>query len=128
MSENNEFENGNFGGNQNEFAYQGVNNFGKPKTMGWSVVSLVAGIISVVCCCLGITGIIFGAVAIVAAILSRRVLGYFDGLSIAGLVLGIFGIVFGLAIVIAISSLGEEFWDTYMEEFYKAYEERYPDL
>ena len=128
MSDNNEFENGNFSGEQNEFAYQQVNNFGKPKTMGWSVVSLVTGIISVICCCLGITGLFFGVAAIVTAIVSRKVLGYFDGLSIAGLVLGIFGVVFGLAIVISISMLGEEFWDSYLEEFWAAYEEMYPEV
>ncbi|MBQ7332985.1 MAG: DUF4190 domain-containing protein [Clostridia bacterium] len=128
MSEKNEFENNNFSGGQNEFAYQNVNNFGKPKTIGWSVVSLVTGIISVICCCLGVTGIVFGAAAIVTAILSRKVLGYFDGLSIAGLVLGIFGIVFGASILIAISALGEEFWEEYMEEFKKAYGEMYPEI
>jgi len=127
MSDKNEFENDNMFEN-NGFAYQQVNNFGRPKTMGWSVVSLVAGIISVVCCCLGITGIVFGAAAILASVLSRKALGYFDGLSIAGLVLGIFGVVFGVAIVVAVSALGEEFWDAYIEEFNKAYGEMYPDV
>lgn len=127
MSENNEFENGGKE-NQNEFAYQNINNFGKPKTMGWSVVSLVTGIISVICCCMGITGLFFGVAAIVTAIISRRVLGYFDGMTIAGLVLGIFGIVFGLSIIISMAMLGDEFWDSYMEEFWKAYEEMYPEM
>ena len=126
MSDYNEFENGN--SNNNGFAYQNANNFGKPKTMGWSVVSLVTGIISVICCCLGITGLLFGAAAVVTAIISRKVLGYFDGLSIAGLVLGIFGIVFGLSIAISLFALGEEFWDAYMEEFWAAYEDMYPEM
>jgi len=125
MSDNNEFENGGFG--ENEFAYRNANNFARPKTMGWSVVSLVTGIISVICCCLGVTGIIFGIVAVVSAVISRKVLGYFDGLSIAGLILGIFGLVFGVAILISLSALGDEFWDSYMEEFWKAYEEMYPE-
>lgn len=128
MREHNEFENNNFRSGNNEFEYRGGNNFGKPKTMGWSVVSLVSGIISVVCCCLGITGIIFGIVAIVSALLSRKVLGYFDGLSIAGLILGIFGVVFGVSILAAVAMLGEEFWEEYIEEFNKMYGEAYPDL
>ncbi len=128
VSEHNEFENNNFRSGNNEFEYRGGNNFGKPKTMGWSVVSLVSGIISVVCCCLGITGIIFGIVAIVSALLSRKVLGYFDGLSIAGLILGIFGVVFGVSILAAVAMLGEEFWEEYIEEFNKMYGEAYPDL
>lgn len=127
MSEYNEFENSTPNGD-NEFEYRGPNNFGRPKTMGWSIVALVSGIISVICCCLGVTGIIFGAVAITASILSRKSLGYFDGLSIAGLVLGIFGVVFGIAILAAISAVGEEIWDEYLEEFKKAYEEAYPDF
>lgn len=121
--ENNEFERNEF--ESNSFSYN--NNFGKPKTMGWSVVSLVSGIISVICCCLGVTGVIFGAAAIISAVLSRKVLGYFDGLTIAGLVLGIFGVVFGVAIIVAINSLGEEFWENYLEEFEKRYNELYPD-
>lgn len=128
VSEHNEFENNNFRSGNNEFEYRGGNNFGKPKTTGWSVVSLVSGIISVVCCCLGITGIIFGIVAIVSALLSRKVLGYFDGLSIAGLILGIFGVVFGVSILAAVAMLGEEFWEEYIEEFNKMYGEAYPDL
>jgi hypothetical protein len=134
--ERNEFEyeeNGNnnnaSGGfdNENNYSYQTVRNFGKPKTMGWSVVSLVTGILSVICCCLGFTGIFFGAAAIISAIVSRKMLGYFDGLSIAGLVLGIFGAVFGAAILISVTALGDEFWDAYMEEFWRQYNEMYPD-
>ncbi len=128
MSEYNEFDNNNFQSGNNEFENNGINNFNKPKTMGWSVVSLVSGIISVICCCLGVTGIILGAVAIVAAVLSRKTLGYFDGLSIAGLILGIFGVVFGASILAAVAMLGEEFWEEYMEEFNKMYGDVYPDV
>ena len=128
MSEYNEFEKDGFQSGDNEFENRGPNRFGKPKTMGWSVVALVSGIISVICCCLGVTGIILGAVAIVSSILSRKSLGYFDGLSIAGLILGIFGLVFGFSIIIAVSMLGEEFWEQYMEEFNKMYGDMYPDM
>ena len=122
--ERNEFESGSFG--NNNYAYQSVN-FGRPKKMGWSVVSLVTGILSVICCCLSIAPIVFGVVAIVSSILSRKTLGYFDGMSIAGLVLGIFGVVFGVAVIIAVNALGEEFWNQYLEEIEKQFGETNPD-
>lgn len=128
MSEYNEFDNKGFNNANNEFENNINKGFGKPKTMGWSVVSLVSGIISVICCCLGVTGIILGAVAIISSIISRKTLGYFDGLSIAGLILGIFGLVFGVSILAAVSMLGEEFWEQYMEEFNKMYGDMYPDM
>jgi hypothetical protein len=60
----------------------------KPKTVGFSVASMVLGILSVICCCMGWSGLILGALAIVFSIVSRKVLGYFDGMSIAGLIVG----------------------------------------
>lgn len=113
--------------NQNSYTYQTVRGFGRPKTMGWSVVSLVTGILSVICCCLGWTGLVFGAAAIIFAVVSRKTLGYFDGLSIAGLILGIFGVVFG-GVILGITLIGGEFWDEYAEEFWKQYYEMYPEL
>ena len=114
-------QNSNSSYNEEEYAFQTLMRNGRPKTVAWSVASLIAGIVSVVCCSLGWTGIILGALAVIFAILSRRMLGYFDGRSIAGLVLGIFGFVFGVAIVIAINSLPPEFW----EEYYKQFEDIY---
>lgn len=73
----------------------------KHKTLGWSVASLAFGIISVLCCFLGWGGLIIGAVAVILSVVSRISLGFFDGMSIAGLILGIFGIVFGGAIIVA---------------------------
>jgi hypothetical protein len=129
MSEYNEFENNNdFQSSNNEFEYKGNNNFGKPKTMGWSIVAFVAGLVSVICCCLGISGIILGAVAIIASILSRKTLGYFDGLSVAGLILGIFGLVFGIVFLAAVMLVGDEEFEKYMEEFNKIYGEMYPEV
>ncbi len=91
-----------------------------------SVVSLVTGILSVLCCCLGWTGLIFGAVAIVTAILSRKKLDYFDGMSIAGLILGIFGFVFGGVLVAFSLAVGEEFWAEFEKAFWEEYNNQYP--
>ncbi len=96
---------------------------GRPKTMGWSVASLVLGILSIACCCFGYAGIIFGAAAIAVAVISRRSLGYFDGMCIAGLLLGIFGTVFGISIIVMIESIPQEEWDKMIEEFMKEMEE-----
>ena len=41
-----------------------------------------------------------GVLAIVFAVVSRKTIGYFDGLAIAGLIIGIFGLVFGISNVI----------------------------
>ncbi len=103
--------------NENDYAYKTIMRNGMPKTKGWSVASLVIGIFSAVCCCFGWSGLVLGALAVVFAVLSRRRLGYFDGMSIAGLVLGIFGFVIGAILTILTYALPQEFWD----EFYKGY-------
>jgi hypothetical protein len=99
--------------NEQEYAFQMVTRNGKPKTKGWAVASMVLGIISVVCCCFGWSGILLGVGAVILAIVSRRNLGYFDGMTIAGLILGIFGFVFGTMIVIYTLTLPPEFWEEY---------------
>jgi len=78
-----------------------VENLSKPRSMIYSVVSLISGIVAVlICCCGGWFGLGLGALAIAFSVISRRHLGYFDGLAVAGLVLGICGAVFGGATVV----------------------------
>ena len=57
--------NGQYARGSQEYAYQTVMNNGRPKTMGWSLASMITGILSVVCCCFGWTGLIFGVAAVV---------------------------------------------------------------
>ena len=119
-NENQQENNNPYGQNNNEYAFNVLNSKGKPKTLGWSVASMVTGILSVVCCCFGWTGIIFGIAAIVLSVVSRKSLGYFDGMSIAGLVVGIFGLVFGVAITYTVyfnPEFAEQF-NKIMEEYY----------
>ena len=85
---------------ESNYAYKTVMD-GVPRSRGWSVASMVLGILSVLCCCITYGGLIMGALAIVFAIVSRRNLGYFDGMAIAGLVLGIIGAVFGIMTIIS---------------------------
>ena len=73
---------------------------GKKKTLAFSIVSLVTGILSVLCCCFVWVSLPLGIIAIVFAAISRHKLGYFDGMAIAGLILGIFGTVIGTVVII----------------------------
>lgn len=123
-NENSE-NNGNYesnGYNPNDYAFRTVMRNGRPKTLGWSVASMVCGIVGVVCCCFGWSALFLGAIAIALAIVSRVKLGYFDGMSIAGLILGIFAFVFGLAIV-AVIFANPEMIEQYLEEYMKQIEE-----
>ena len=63
---------------EQDYAFQTLNRHGKPKTLGWSVASLVMGIVSLFTCLFGWASIIFGLLAIVFAIISRFSLGYFE--------------------------------------------------
>lgn len=73
---------------------------GRPKSILWSVVSAVCGILSIFLSVFGWVGLIFGIAAIVFFVLARRTLGYINGWAIAGLLTGIFGTVFSLALII----------------------------
>ena len=98
--------------------YEEIFDLAKPKSRGWSVASMVLGIVSVVCCCMGWASMLSAVLAIVFAVVSRKSLGYFDGMSIAGLILGIFGSVMGIMMI----------WVTYgpmaeaLDEIYKELE------
>jgi len=80
-------------GDEKSYAYKTVLD-GTPRSRGFSVASMVLGIVSI-CLSSGLyIGFILGGLAIVFSIVSRKILGYFDGMSIAGIILGIFGLVF----------------------------------
>ena len=114
----NGYENGEEMGEQ-DYAFQTLNRYGKPKTLGWSITSLVMGFASLFTCMFGWASIILGAVAVFFSIVSRRILGYFDGKTVFGLILGIFGAVFGTTMIIFVSLLGEAeqqtLWDIIKE-------------
>lgn len=117
MSENNEFENDNFFKGENEFEYYGSNQYIRPKREGFSVVSLICGLLSFFFGTMGIAGIVFGVLAVTASFLSRKKLKRFEKFSVIGLVLGIIGTVVGASILIAVFTLGAEFWDEYIKIF-----------
>lgn len=65
-------------------------------SMLWSILSLTVSILSVLLSPFYYLGIPLAAASIVMAILSSRKLGYFDKMSVLGLIIGIFGAVFGI--------------------------------
>ena len=77
-----------------DFLYKTVMD-GKEKSRVWSVASCAAAVISILCSVFPYPAIVLGALAIIFAIFSRRNIGYFDGLALAGLFIGIAGVVFG---------------------------------
>lgn len=108
----------------NEYVYKTVME-GKRKSRAWSVASLVVSIFSVICCCLPWPGIVLGALSIVFAVISRKNIGYFDGLAIAGLIVGIFGVVFNVTMIIASYAIeSSEFYQEFLKEYEKILNEQ----
>ncbi|MBO5945145.1 MAG: DUF4190 domain-containing protein [Clostridia bacterium] len=91
-------------GFNNEFdpnnPYNIFDNRGRPKNIIWSVVSLVAGVLSISLSVFGWAGLVFGILAVAASIVARKTLGYFNGFAVAGLITGIFGTVSSVAVII----------------------------
>ena len=117
---NNGYQNEEESGEQ-EYAFQTLNRRGRPKTLGWSLASLIMGIVAAATSVFGWSSLILGIAAIAFAIVSRKVLGYFDGKSMAGLILGIFGGVFGAVMIAYTFTIGEEenlyIWESIKQMF-----------
>ncbi|MBP3401948.1 MAG: DUF4190 domain-containing protein [Clostridia bacterium] len=84
---------------ESEYVYKNVMG-GKQNKRTWSIISLILAIASVPFCAVPIVGLILGLLSIGAAIYSRKCIGYFDGFSLAGLMIGIFGAVFSVGVII----------------------------
>lgn len=93
-----EFEKEESGENES-YAYKTVMD-GKPKTRTWSVISAFLAGLSVVLCFVWQAGLSLGAASVISAVVSRKNLGYFDKLSLGGLIGAIFGMVFSVAILV----------------------------
>ncbi len=75
-------------------------------SMLWSILSLVFSILSVLLSPIYYIGIPLAVAAIAMAMISGKGLGYFDKMSVLGLIIGIFGAVFGVfALVVDISGV-----------------------
>ena len=107
---------------EGEYAFQTVTRRGKPKTIGWSLASLLCGIAALITSVFGWPGIALGVLSIVFAVVSRVILGYFDGMLIFGFILGLHGIFIGIASIALIVNLGNgehsNLWD-YIKDLIK---------
>ena len=100
--------------NEADRAFAIVNEKGKPKTLIWSVVALICGIVSLVLSTLGWAGLIVGVVAIIFAVVARVKMGYFNSYIIAALICSIFGFIFSTASIIIIA-IDPEFFSRMLE-------------
>lgn len=93
----------------------------KKKSRAWSVAALVLGIVSILCCCIDWFGLVAGVLAVIFTVISRKNLGYFDGLSIGALITAIFGIIFsGVLVGVGIYlNLHPEILESYLETYYE---------
>ena len=62
----------------------------------WSLASLTLGILSILLCLVYYVAIPLAICAVVAAFVSRKNFGFFDQITIIGLILGLVGAVFGI--------------------------------
>ncbi len=72
----------------------------RKRTRLWSVIAFAAAIIAILLCHFYYVGFVFVIAAIVFAIISRRTLGYFDNMTVFGIIGGAVGIVFNICFMI----------------------------
>ena len=82
-----------------EYAYKNVITK-KGNTRLFSLISVCLAALSVIVFLIPWLGLIFGLLSIGFSFISRRKLGYFEGLALVGLIIGIFGFVFSLTGII----------------------------
>ena len=86
---------------ESDFAYTIVTTNGKPKSLVWSVLALIIGILSVVLGFFGWAGVISAVVGLFLSILAWRLLGFFNLYILIGLISSIFGATLGVAFILA---------------------------
>lgn len=112
-----------------QYNYYNANPTGQTpeKMSGFSIASMVCGIISIILCCTGILSLPLGALGILFAVLSHRRGKSMPAMSLTGIILSCFGIALGLFMLVFTFytiMTDPEFRDTY-EEYYEDY---YDDL
>lgn len=66
----------------------------------WSVASIILAVLSVVLVYFSYVSLCLGLASVGCAFMSRKNLGYFDKISLAGMIIAIFGVVFSIAGII----------------------------
>ena len=100
ISEEEDVETDDFQEKKSDERYNEIFSKSKHKTRLWSVISLALAIAALATCFLGLPGLILAVLAVVMSLVSRKALGYFDGISIGGFISGIFGTVFSAVKII----------------------------
>ena len=67
----------------------------RSRTLLWSVISVICAVLSILLSHFYYIGLVFAVTAVAFAVVSRRVLGFFEKFSIMGIILGVSGFVFG---------------------------------
>ena len=73
----------------------------KSRNRIWSIISLSLGVLSIILCPFYYASLGLAVVSLLASLISRRNLGFFDKCSVMGLILGIVGFVCGVFMLIA---------------------------
>ena len=99
--------------NIEEYAYKNVITK-NGNTRLFSVIAVFFAALSVILSFVPWVGFIFGLVSIAFSLISRKKLGYFEGIALVGLIVGIFGFVFSFAGIILSASFADSgyfsFW------------------
>ena len=77
----------------------------RSRSLIWSVISFVAGVLSLALCPFYYVSLVFAVGSILSSLISRRNLGFFEKYAVTGLVFGTMGVVCGVFSAIA-TSLG----------------------
>lgn len=89
--------------------------------IGFSIASMVCGILSIICCCLAIYGIILAIAAIVLGIVTLCFKYDGKGMAIAGIILGGLGLILAVFWFISVS-FGSASTSGILEEFSELYD------
>lgn len=104
---------------ENSYAYKSVLT-NKNNSRLFSVISIASSALSIVFTLVSLSwvALILAALGIVFAIISRKNLGYFDNISLIGLIIGIFGLVFSVmgAVLAYLVSENPDF-ESFIESF-----------
>ena len=77
----------------------------KSKSVALAVLSLIFSVLSIVLCFVFWLNLVFAVLGIIFCAVSRFRMGYFHGISIAGLIVGIVGVIFSLFYIFVFSAL-----------------------
>ncbi len=118
-----------YGNSENSYSYGGGSSSNTPKNNGSSglgIVSLVFGILSLVCCCSGCVGSLLSVVAIICGIIQLVKKSGSKGFGIAGIITGALGLILSIVMfIVMIVSYDDIENDFYYDDYDYDYNEDY---